>query len=183
MDTFVDKLVDRINSQGAVRTQHMRVDDGHSRVSEKKQAEMLQHLADMEDKLAKSFTENVTESVKDANAYYVEMITAYKNENQQAREEAVSSLTEQIHSENVKCYRNTKAAMEEIVKAGTEEVSEKVSENVKKSVSEMLTGLKTGKGNGGVIGLLIVVMLLLLLNLGGIAAILLTMFGFIPTPF
>lgn len=191
MDNFMDKLVERINSQGSVRTQSMMGND-HKRekAANKEQLEqmenrMTERLADFEDKLAKTFADNVVEAVKESNARYVEMMTQYKQDNDEGRlsanEELMAALassreanrensqsqldvlkaeiSEHVHNETVRCYRNIQAVVEQ---------SEAKLAAEARSIAEMYKP-KSVKG------LVIFSLIISLLNLAGFVVLLLWM--------
>lgn len=98
MDNFTDKLVERINAQGSVRTRGYFTDpDIRNERTDKEQLEALEEsmtgrLAEFEEKLAGAFTENVAEAVKETNALNAEMLTQYRNENLESRLSATQEL-------------------------------------------------------------------------------------------
>lgn len=183
MDNFMDKLVERINAQGSSRAQSMAAE---AKMGSRESKEQAEALAAFEQKLAKSFAEDVTGAVNESNAKFVEMLSQYKRENDEGRLSAteemmaaqasareamlekydelskkiIDELSDVMHKESVKCYRNTQAVVEDTQTKTVEGVAEKVG----------------GKSDKGIKGLLIAAIVLLGLNLAGITTILLWIF-------
>ncbi len=163
MDNFMDKLVERINSQGAVRSQSM-MGDPRSAKSSKTQMDALESsmtkkLAEFEEKLAQTFAENVTSAVNESNARYVEMITKYRDENYESRlsateemmaaqassrettiesvgkiiEDKQAAIEEELHKECVKVYKNIQAAMQDELEKNNEVLLEKIGSTISAS--------------------------------------------------
>lgn len=162
MDNFMDKLVERINSQGAVRSQSMMGDPRGTRSSKTQmdaiESSMTKKLAEFEEKLAQTFAENVTAAVNESNARYVEMITKYRDENYESRlsateelmaaqassrestiesvskiiNEKQASMEEELHKECVKVYKNIQAAIQDELEKNNDVLVEKI----KSAVSE-----------------------------------------------
>lgn len=100
MDNFMDKLVEKMNVQGQIRTQNLAgVSD-----AENKNSEMIKALST-------KFQEN--------NEKVVELASQYKE-----------SIEDSIHKENVRCYRNTQAMVEENMGKLPSQISEGINEKL-----------------------------------------------------
>lgn len=157
MDNFMDKLVEKINAQGASRNQSAAgIQDNPRGLKQEKGIVTEEKLRAESAKLI----EAVAAQINDGNAKQVELLTEYKQQSEEAvgktLEAAKDSLADHVHKESVKCYRNTQAVIEEKTTA--------VSENVQ-------SGLQ------GIRGLLIAAIVLLVLNLGVAGVMLAHMFG------
>lgn len=113
MDNFMDKLVEKINSQGQIRPQN---------------------LVNNTDSNNEELFKELSNKVQQNNEKVVELASQYKE-----------SLEDSIHKENVRCYRNTQAMVEENinklpalinddVKVSLNQISEQISSNVKESI-------------------------------------------------
>jgi hypothetical protein len=98
MDNFMDKLVEKINSQGTMRNQNLvNVQEGVAKTS---QTQI-------------SAIESVLSAVNDGNARTIELITEYKKLNEEVMEKNKEEIMDYVHKESVKCYRNMQAVVEE----------------------------------------------------------------------
>ncbi len=156
MDNFMDKLVEKINAQGAARNQ------GPSGINDIPRGFRQEKNGVTEEKLREEsakLIEAVASQMNDANAKQVELITEYKQQTEETlsakTESAKESLADHMHKESVKCYRNTQAVIEE-------------------KATELSTGVKNSVGS--LKGLLIAILILLIVNLGAVGTMLAHMF-------
>lgn len=183
MDNFMDKLVDRINSQGAVRAQSM--GDVRKRSGAEDDMAAEERIAK---KIANSLSENVAAAVAESNKEYLAKIEEFKKENLDARLSATeelmaaqasaregliesvagnigdlkAELSDHMHKESVKCYKNTQVAVEE---TGT------------RTAETVLAGIN---GNNGTVKKLVIASLVLsAINFGCLVLIILWMFRII----
>lgn len=165
MDNFMDKLVEKINAQGAMRMQNMiNLQEGaqgkgtRDAAHEEKLEEKIKQQHDL---LVQDVAKSASAAVSEANARTTELFTEYKNQNEESLVKLKEDLADHVHKEGVKCYRNTQAVIEE--KAGVQEAA-----------------LKEGfQGFAGLRRLLMAAVVLLGLNFVAAVVILLRLFGLI----
>lgn len=158
MDNFMDKLVEKINAQGAMRMQNMiNLQEGASGKNHQSAA-LEEKLKEQRDLIVKDVKESMASTISENNARTTELFTEYKKQSGEDYSKLKEDLADHVHKESVKCYRNTQAVIEE--KAGAQE----------NALKESIRRLK---------GLLITGIVLTGLNLAAAVVILLKLFGMI----
>lgn len=152
----MDKLVEKINSQGAMRSQ------GIYGTQETASRNASHQISASEEKIINAVVEKLTKEMNDENARTVEMITGFHQENSENATKVREELADHMHKESVKCYRNTQAAVEESLS----KQNETTTQTIKKTATQTTILLSS-------------VIVLLAGNLGVAIVILLRLFGMI----
>lgn len=112
MDNFMDKLVEKINAQGQIRPQGI---PGVADANKDKDEAIKE--------LSVKFQQN--------NEKVVELASQYKE-----------SIEESIHKENVRCYRNTQAMVEENIGKLPAQINESMSGNFEKQSDKIVNDIE-----------------------------------------
>ena len=157
MDNFMDRLVEKINAQGAMRMQNMiNLQEG---VPGKNNpgAAVDEKLKENHEAIVKDVTESTASVVSETNARNAELFTEYKKQSEEELIKVKDELADHMHKESVKCYRNTQAVIEE--KAGSQEAA------LKETVNRLKILLIAGTAIAGVDLIATIVILLRLFRL------------------
>lgn len=123
MDNFMDKLVEKMNLQGQTRAQ------APMETSERKDAQIKDlstRIEKLESNNGNDISDKVSDKINESNARVVELASQYK-----------ASLEEAIHKENVRCYRNTQAMVEENVAKIPDQIKEEIKVQVSECIAEI----------------------------------------------
>ena len=142
MDNFMDRLVEKINAQGAMRMQNMI---------------NLQEGVPGKNNPGAAVDEKLKSVVSETNARNAELFTEYKKQSEEELIKVKDELADHMHKESVKCYRNTQAVIEE--KAGSQEAA------LKETVNRLKILLIAGTAIAGVDLIATIVILLRLFRL------------------
>lgn len=113
MDNFMDKLVEKINAQGAMRMQNMINLQEGVQGRNNKSAELEEKLREQHEAIVKETADLTASAVSETNARNAELFTEYKKQSEEELNKAKDDLADHVHKESVKCYRNTQAVIEE----------------------------------------------------------------------
>lgn len=157
MDNFMDKLVEKINAQGAMRMQNMiNLHEGvQGKGGQNKEKEIEERLKEQQETIVREVAESTASAVSETNARNAELFTEYKKQSGEELNKAKDELADHVHKESVKCYRNTQAVIEE--KAGSQESA--IKESIK-SIHMLKRLLIAAVAVGGVNLAVLVVILL-----------------------
>lgn len=167
MDNFVDKLVDKINVQGQIR--HQSITGTSSRDADVVK-ELTSRIDEMENKSIANISNRVSDKVMENNQKVVEMVSQYKE-----------SIEDSIHKENVRCYRNTQAMVEENIGKLPDQISDTINEKLVE-MQESISNKTNSTVNSSISklkGLVIMSMAASFLSLVGVIVILLWIFRII----
>ena len=157
MDNFMDRLVEKINAQGAMRMQNMiNLQEGVPGKN-KPGAAVDEKLKEHHEAIVKDVTESTASVVSETNARNAELFTEYKKQSEEELIKVKDELADHMHKESVKCYRNTQAVIEE--KAGSQEAA------LKETVNRLKILLIAGTAIAGVDLIATIVILLRLFRL------------------
>lgn len=119
MDNFMDKLVEKMNAQGAMRMQNMMNLQEGVQNNNNQNSEIEEKLKEQHEAIVKEVAESTSTAVSETNARNAELFTEYKKQSGEELNKAKDELADHVHKESVKCYRNTQAVIEE--KIGSQE--------------------------------------------------------------
>ena len=123
MDNFMDKLVEKMNLQSQVRPQPTAEANVHKDAQIK---DLSNRIEKLESNNGSDISDKVSSKINESNARVVELASQYK-----------ASIEEAIHKENVRCYRNTQAMVEENFAKLPDQIKEEIKVHTSECIAEM----------------------------------------------